>query len=252
MNKSLLVLSVLPVVVLALYVYRKDRMQKEPLGMLLKAFAMGMLSVLPAVALESALSLGNPGLPVLDGLYDGFVVAGFSEELCKLVMLYWAVWKSRHFDEYFDGIVYATFVSLGFACVENVGYVFGAEDYASAFQTGTMRAVLSVPGHFLFGVAMGYFFGRAKFEPARRKGHMVKALVMPWLLHGTYDALLMVPESMGSDLLTGVLFVVFVWFDIKLWKIGLRKLNALQQLSEQQASIHSPEETPLDHIDWNV
>ena len=243
MNTTLLALAILPVIVLGFYVYRKDRFQKEPVGMLLKAFFMGCLSVVPAILLEQSLTMlyqpvSEAFSPAVGGLYTGFVVAGCSEELCKLLLLSWAVWRSRHFDEYFDGIVYATFVSLGFAGVENVMYVFSAETYSHAIMTGSMRAILSVPAHFLFGVAMGYFFALAKFDPSHRGANLFKAFLVPMLLHGTFDSLLMVPAAMGEDggALTGALFIAFIIFDIKLWRSGMKKLRELQDLSGYQAA----------------
>ena len=158
MNIYLIAIAVLPVLVLAFVVYRQDKYEKEPIGKLIKAFIFGALAILPAVLLEGMLSRFVPPIPVVSGAYMGFVVAGCSEELCKLVMLYWAVWKSQEFNEYFDGIVYACFVALGFACFENLGYVMGQESFSEAMVTGSVRALLSVPGHFLFGVMMGYYF----------------------------------------------------------------------------------------------
>ena len=240
-NLILISLAILPVMLLSIYVYNKDTYQKEPMRMLFRAFFFGCLSVIPAVILEgflgSSYSLVAGLLPSwFEGVYSGYVVAGCSEEISKLVMLFFAVWFSRYFDEYFDGIVYAAFVGLGFAGLENVMYVFGQESFAESIMTGTMRAVLSVPGHFLFAVVMGYYFSIAKFEPGRRFGSLIKAFLFPMLLHGTYDALLMVPESMGEggNLLSGLLFVVFIYFDIKLWKVAMRRLRHLQQLNEEQ------------------
>lgn len=239
----MLALAVLPVIVLAVFIYRKDKFEKEPLKMLVRAFLFGCLSVLPAIFLESFLSslytgFGGDSLPgVFSGLYNGFVVAGSSEELSKLLLLMWAVWKSREFNEYFDGIVYAAFVSLGFAGLENIMYVFSQDTYPSALMTGSMRALLSVPGHFLFGVAMGYYVGLAKFQPENRSTCLLKAFLVPMLLHGTFDALLMIPEAMGEDgsWLSAILFPLFIYFDIRMWKICMRKLRHLQELSGQQS-----------------
>ncbi len=174
--------------------------------------------------------------PVLNGLYDGFCVAGFCEELCKLLLLWLCVWKSRHFDEYFDGIVYSACVALGFACIENIGYVFGGEDFASSLHIGITRALLSVPAHFLFGVVMGYYFALAKFEARGRLWNLLAALVVPLLLHGTFDALLMIPENMGegAEVVASAMFILFIVFDIRLWKIGNKRLAALQQKSAGQ------------------
>ena len=131
MNSDIIILAlaVLPVIVLAIFVYKKDQYNKEPFLLLCKAFFFGVLSVIPASLIESVVSplysiMGGTDLPVFfQGIFTGFVVAGCTEEICKLIFLKWAVWKSPHFDEYFDGIVYATFVSLGFAGIENIMYV---------------------------------------------------------------------------------------------------------------------------------
>lgn len=268
MEITLLILAILPVLVLSIFIYVKDKFQKEPIGMLLKAFFMGALSIVPAIVLESFLTSFTPIRPLSGSIYTGFVVAGFSEELCKYLMLFWAVWKSPHFDEYFDGIVYATFVSLGFACFENISYVFGQDTFYSALTTGGVRAIVSVPGHFLFGVVMGYYFALAKFQPANRNGNLFKALLYPVLFHGTFDALLMVSDGLNESvgIISSVLFIIFIWFDIRLWKIGSRRLQKLQAMSENQSQNFNHNDTDsnnwndpnppynnsLENIDWNV
>ncbi|MBO4600449.1 MAG: PrsW family intramembrane metalloprotease, partial [Bacteroidales bacterium] len=259
MNIYLISIAILPVLILAFVVYRQDKFQKEPLGKLVKAFIFGALAILPAAFMESVLMRIVPDVPVVSGVYTGYVVAGCSEELFKLLFLYWAVWRSSAFDEYFDGIVYACFVSLGFACFENISYVTMQEEFASAMATGFMRAVLSVPGHFLFGVMMGYYFSLAKFgRPDRAEGggrgrYLLLAFVVPMLLHGTFDSLLMIPESMGDGqgTIAAVLFVVLVWFDIRMWKWGIRRIRHLQELSLQQARAADVPQNPFDGFTWD-
>lgn len=241
-NIILIALAVLPVILLATFIYRKDKFEKEPLRMLAKAFFFGCISVIPAIFIEQALSyafffMGGENTPsFVTGIYNGFIVAGCSEELCKLALLSLAVWKAPDFNEYFDGIVYATFVSLGFAGIENLMYVFNQSSFADSIMTGGVRALLSVPAHFLFAVVMGYYFAQAKFNPVERSQNLWKAFVYPMLLHGTFDALLMIPEAMGESggWLSAILFPVFIYFDIKLWKVAMRRLRALQQMSEEQ------------------
>ena len=246
--------AVLPVVVLLFFIYRKDKASPEPLGLLGKAFGVGCLSVLPAALQEMLLEVVTPD-GVLGGLFRGYVVAGFSEELWKLLMLYWVVWRSAEFDEYFDGIVYAVFVSMGFACVENVGYVAGSTD---PMGLAMMRGVLAVPAHFLFAVMMGYHFSLAKFDPAARSRHMTRALVYPLLMHGTYDALLMVSEAIGATygdedgvvtVVCGVLTVVFVVFDVMMWRWGIGRIKRMQERSREQGFDRSH---PFDGFTWNV
>lgn len=235
-------LAVLPVILLLVYTNRKDKFEKEPFWMLAKAFLFGCLSTIPALILEGVLQTiysvisGNSQSTLLFSVYNGYVVAGLSEELCKMLMLALAVWKSRHFNEYFDGIVYAACVSLGFAAVENVLYVFSGDTMSDIIHTGILRAVLSVPAHFLFGVAMGYFFALAKFEPAKRGAHLRKAFFVPLLLHGTFDAIIFIYTLLAEDLpvVSLVLFALFIFFDIRLWKLGVRKMKYLQKRSEIQ------------------
>ena len=228
--------AVLPVAVLLWFIYRKDKLNPEPLGKLVWAFVVGCLSVVPAMVMETVLGMMTPPTPILGGIYTGYVVAGLSEELCKLALLALAVWKAPDFNEYFDGIVYATFVALGFAGIENLMYVFRQETFEVSLMTGGVRAILSVPGHFLFAVVMGYYFALAKFNPDKRRQNLFKAFFYPMLLHGTFDALLMIPEAMGEDgtWLSAVLFPVFIFFDVKLWKVAMRHLKGLQEMSGQQ------------------
>ncbi|MBO4282739.1 MAG: PrsW family intramembrane metalloprotease [Bacteroidales bacterium] len=231
----LLALAVFPVLILAVYIYVKDKYEKEPLHMLLKAFLGGMLSVLPVIPLEKFLSVFAVGGPVFQGLYNGFVVAGFSEELFKLLILFLFIWRSKHFNELFDGIVYAVYVGLGFACVENISYVFMTSSFDTNLLTGITRALFSVPAHFLFAVAMGYYFAKAKFDASRRFHHLFKAFMYPLFLHGMYDSLLMVSGNLqGSPLfypIAIVLFLLFIRFDVKMWKKGLWKIKMMQERS---------------------
>lgn len=247
--------AVLPVMLLLWFIYRKDKQHPEPIGKLLLTFFMGCLSVIPAILLESTLEPKGPSaeqMPVLSGLFNGYVVAGFSEELSKLLLLMLVIWRSRHFDEYFDGIVYAVYLSLGFACVENIGYVMGGTD---PMGTALMRGVLAVPAHFLFAVTMGYYLSLAKFDPEQRRNHLVKALLYPVLLHGTYDSLLMVSSNLeGSDSLlsTGlvvVLFILFVIFDIRMWRWGLKRIKRMQARSHERGfdPMH-----PFSGFTWDV
>lgn len=220
MNSPLVLLgmAVLPVVLLLIYIYKKDKFQHEPLKLLLAALGMGMLSVLPIIFVERWLSSLNPADGESGALYTAFVVAGCVEEGFKLLFLYWLIWRNKHFDEYFDGIVYAVFVSLGFALVENIMYVLG-----SGFQTGVIRALLSVPAHFLFAVVMGYFFALAKFNS---KGYMLLAFLVPMILHGIFDGFLMVAQV--SEQMQGVCLLGFIVFDIVLWKIGRKRMCQLE------------------------
>ena len=142
------------------------------------------------------------------------------------------IWRNKNFNEFFDGIVYAAFISLGFACLENLMYVIGSDTFGSAITTGVMRALLSVPGHFLFAVIMGYFLGMAKFRPDQRSKYLILSLVCPMLAHGLFDYLLMLSSAFTDNNLEwmGVLlFILFIYLDVKMWKIGLKQIAKMQE-----------------------
>lgn len=223
-------IAVLPVVVLMVFIYRQDKYQKEPVKSLAKAFIGGMiaipLDIVIVTGIDSALSNSAVANTVF---FSAFLEAGIPEELSKFLIFMLLIWRDRNFDEYFDGIVYATFIGLGFACVENITYVF-----SYGFGTGVVRALLSVPGHFLFGVVLGYFLSMAKFHPEKRGTYLLTGLLLAMLAHGLFDWLLMVSSGLGS-VIGSIIYVIFLWGDIKLWKLGLQYINKQQENSRKQA-----------------
>ncbi|MBO6027309.1 MAG: PrsW family intramembrane metalloprotease, partial [Bacteroidales bacterium] len=186
--------------------------------------------------------------------YSAFVEAGFCEELSKLVILFLTIWWNKNFNEYMDGIVYATFVGLGFACVENVMYVFDG-----GIGTGIIRALLSVPGHFLFAVIMGYFLSLAKFNEKGRSGYLTASFFFAVLAHGLFDWMLMITDKI-STALSLVILALFIWGDIKLWKIGLKYIRRHQESSQFKDGDPSANATQIPYtndqeykrIDWNA
>ena len=186
----LLAAALIPAIFLMAKVYRSDRLERESPYMLGNMVKAGILSSLIALLLERVFSalldatISDPGLyQVL--LY--FVVVAFSEEGAKYFMLRRSSWNSLEFDCQYDGVVYAVFVSLGFALWENISYVLHY-----GFSTALVRAVTAVPGHACFGVFMGVFYGIARKHENRRNHTessicQVLAVLVPALLHGAYD-----------------------------------------------------------------
>lgn len=215
---NLIILALAPVFIIAGYVYFRDKYEKEPLRLLALALLSGALTVIPVIFVEGFLSSFSTFGNLLDAAWDAFVVAAFTEEVFKFLALYLLIWKSPEFNEKFDGIVYAVFVSLGFAGVENIMYVTG-----NGFQTGITRAITAVPAHAIFGVTMGFYFGLAKFYEKERKQFRTRALVYPIILHGIYDFILMT----GYAWLT----IVFVAFVIYLYISGFKRMKYLSKQS---------------------
>jgi len=216
---AVLLASLAPVLIILLYIYFRDKYEKEPLGMLVKALLAGVLIILPVIFVERWLSALSPfSGKVGAAAWHAFVVAGSTEEIFKYLALYLLIWKSPSFNEKFDGIVYAVFVSLGFAAVENVMYVM-----EGGLQTAAIRALTAVPAHAIFGVTMGYYLGIAHMYEELKKEYLLRAIAIPVLLHGIYDFILMVE--------IGWLLILFIPYLVLLYIMGIKKMKTLSNAS---------------------
>ena len=190
-NIILVVAAVIPAVFLMIKVYRSDRLERESTAMLWELVKAGILSSLIALVGDRVLSfILNLTVPQTNALYNiilYFGIVAFVEEGAKYFMLKRRSWNSLEFNCQYDGVVYAVFVSLGFALWENISYVM-----AYGFGTAIVRALTAIPGHACFGVFMGVFYGIAKTYDYSRsevssKTYRVLSVIVPALLHGTYD-----------------------------------------------------------------
>jgi RsiW-degrading membrane proteinase PrsW (M82 family) len=160
--------ALLPAVVLLIYIYRKDRIDKEPAYLLRKMLAGGVFAAFAAMALEYGFqNLQYYLFELKDFGYTAFQVmtaflVGLSEEGAKLYFVRRGTWNDANLNYTFDAIVYCVFASLGFAAFENVLYVF-----QGGLTVALTRAVLTVPAHMCFAVFMGIYYGRAKVCDAR-------------------------------------------------------------------------------------
>lgn len=179
--------AVAPAIILAIIMVRKDKMRPEPIGWLLVAVGLGVL-VGPAVLILGFLVI--PDIPTdtfIGAFLSSFINAAIPEEGLKFAALYFLLKRCKHFDEMFDGIVYAVCIGMGFAGLENILYLFGAED--DWISVGISRALLSVPMHCFFAIIMGTFFSLGWFDQKNRKVYMSAALILPIIVHGAYDTI---------------------------------------------------------------
>ena len=243
----LLFLSVLPAALLIIFIYRQDKYQKEPFKSLCKAFFGGMLAVVFTIVTVRIIDYTIGLIPYLNQtvFYDSFITAGIPEELCKFLIFMIFIWNDKNFDEYFDGIVYASFISLGFATVENIMYVM-----PGGIGTGIVRALFSVPGHFLFGVILGYFLSMAKFNSDKKGRYIIIGLLIAMAAHGLFDWLLMFSDRIGGAL-SSFIYTFFIAGDVMLWRLGIRLIKKHQNNSLIQAQ-EIATENEYDRIDWNA
>lgn len=216
----LLFLALAPAFLIMMYVYFRDKYEKEPIGLVLKGFLLGAIIIFPVGFIENSIkdfALGFDKIP--KAAFDGFIVAAATEEVFKFLMVFILIWRNPNFNEKFDGIVYAVSVSLGFATIENLFYVFSN----NSMQVGLLRAFTAVPGHAIFGIVMGFYLGLARFSQNRKGKWLFMALFLPWLLHGIYDFLLMSGHP--------VLLVAFIPFLFFMYRHGLRRMKELNYQS---------------------
>lgn len=221
---DLLIAALAPIGAMLLIIYKIDRYNKEPIKLLIKLFIMGALIAVPVIFVEGFLGFLNIFTLTtsdLQHVYTAFIVAAFTEELFKWMVFRRYAYQHKAYDEYLDGIVYAVFVSLGFAAFENLGYVFSNNDVNVAF----LRALTALPGHMLFGVSMGYHFSIMKFAKTKRTYNraLKHSLLMPIIIHGVYDYILMSQFKW--------LVVLFIPYLIWMWQYGLRRIKKYYDVS---------------------
>lgn len=223
---SLLVLALAPVVVVLIYIYVKDKYEKEPLGFLFENFMLGaVVSIIITLVLgyfvRDFFSITNQQ-SIVQQFIKAFFIVGFVEEFSKYIIVRYHAQKNVEFNEPFDGIVYALMVSMGFAALENIVYVF-----QYGYTTGVIRAFTAVPAHATFGILMGYFMGKAKFTNTRVK-YNLQGLFIATLFHGVYDFFLFI------NFIPGIAIGAFISLTIGI-VLSKKAIKKHQQISQFKA-----------------
>ena len=234
MFEFLLFLAVLPTFLLGYFIYSNDKIEKEPTPLLVKLLLGGVGSVVVTLIITAILykiapffSISNTESlsPVSLAIYVFFGVA-LIEEFAKWIFLYGIAWKNKAFNHVYDAIVYSVFVSLGFATIENILYVFFSSNVAEAIVIAINRMLFSVPGHAFFGVMMGYNIGLAKLTFVNNKKNktmkfIILSIIVPTVCHFIFDYILM------SSFLPMITFYIFVAL---LFGYGISKVKRLSRI----------------------
>lgn len=216
MNRTIILLSLIPAILWILFFYYQDKYEKEPFKMILFTFGGGCLSVIPAIIIELVLQ-GQIDYNIPFSPYRILItmlMVGLTEELCKYMAVKKIAYNSSEFNEPMDGIVYSVTAAMGFAFVENIGYMIRANmatGLVSAYTLGLMRALFSMFGHASFAVIMGSYLGRAKFDKAHEGSLIVKGLVLASLVHALYNFTLSIHKGIGAMGFVALIAFVVVW-----------------------------------------
>ena len=253
------VLALLPAAGLLFYIYKMDRFDKEPIGLLIGLFFLGVGSVIPAIILEllaggvlnvlfggsfdsDAIFFSSTGSQYFYEFLNNFFCIALIEEACKWIFMFLITFKNKNFNCLFDGVVYSVFVSLGFAAAENILYVF-----QNGIGTALLRMVTAVPGHCFFAVLMGYYYSlwhiRRKAGTLERRLRqnniisvskpgfgaalpLVLSIAVPTFAHGFYDFCASVDSWFFM-----IIFFLFLGFLYFLCFRNVHKLSKADNLS---------------------
>jgi protease PrsW len=211
----LLALALAPGAAIGLYIYLKDKHEREPLGLLLRGFFFGLLSVFVTLLIGSV--IGNfitiDEQSVSEQAVHAFLIVALVEEFSKFIFVRGILYNHSNFNEPFDGIVYSVMVSMGFATFENILYVT-----EGGIGTALMRMFTAVPAHASFAILMGYYLGKAKFEH-KKSYYALHALAVATLFHGAYDYFLFISFVPGIVLGALASLVVGIWLSRKAIRI---------------------------------
>ncbi len=211
MDRNLMALAIIPGLLLIIYVYRKDKVEKEPPRLIARIILLGVLSCCAAAYIERFESQFLPQYPkgsLEYALTTAFCMAALVEETVKFLAMRIGSWTYPGFNYRFDGIVYGVSSAVGFAIYENLGYVA-----AYGLQTAVVRAFTAIPLHAFCGVFMGVFYAYSKKSSILGKRgaqivYTVLALIVPMLIHGTYDTFAFLGNNGTMQLL---IFVVILY-----------------------------------------
>lgn len=213
MANHLMELAVIPGLLIIIYVYGKDKVEKEPKGLIVKLIFFGILSCIAAgyiEAFEDSLLPEYPAGSLEFALQTSFLEAALVEELVKYTALRTGSWKHPSFNYRFDGVVYGVSAAVGFAIYENIMYVA-----SYGLQTAIVRAFTAVPLHAFCGVFMGVFYSYAKKSDilgqyGKRRWFTFLSLIVPMLIHGTYDTLAFLGTEESTYMLLGLVVLLYI------------------------------------------
>lgn len=220
---AFILLSVVPALALAVYIWQADVTVNEPLSLLVGTFLLGVLFAGFAAVFNSAAQPLFSAIPVIGAALFFYLVVAPIEETVKWLAVRLYAFGSDDFDAVIDGAVYGAMAGLGFATIENALYI--TQQYLSASEAGT--AVISAtagtaalrtfagPGHVIYSAFAGYYLGLAKFNRENAGPIVVKGLLIAAFIHGTYNTLVTyLPAAVElapvSDVPPALAFIGFV------------------------------------------
>ncbi len=212
---QLIAIACLPCLYFMYYMYKYDRLEKEPIRILLLCLLGGFLAVAVTLLVSNVVTDIEYSLfteaTIGYYLFDNFLGVALIEEGCKFLFLLLFTWRSKHYNCTYDGLIYAVFVSLGFALVENILYVI-----SYGLETALIRALTAIPGHVADGVILGVHYGDAKWWQCSGNSDKafsinLKGFILAVLAHGFYDFTLSIDSFVSVIVFLAFLFFLYIY-----------------------------------------
>lgn len=231
---QLLALAIAPGLAICLLIFHRDAYNREPKRNLLFSFFLGACSIITAIIIEG-LFKNIPPKTISGTAVSAFLVVALTEELGKFIVLRYYAFTRKSFDEPLDGIVYGVMISMGFATLENLFYVYKYAGSGQGYQIAFLRMFTAVPAHATFGVLMGYYVGKAKFDAVNKTSLLLKGLFWAVLFHGAYDYCLFLQglPAIKEYISDGFLFAGALISFIIAIRLSLKHIKMHRRLSQK-------------------
>jgi RsiW-degrading membrane proteinase PrsW (M82 family) len=206
--------TILPPILLGIIIWKSDKFP-EPGKFLVASFLLGVSIIFPldlfikisedhiapllGIDLDTITTWNEGAYKEDDAVYPAaartfmsFFRAAFLEEGIKFALLLFFCVRLSDLNEPIDAIVYGAAIGLGYAAIENLGYLQSG-NFENAW-TLSMVKVRYIPlvMHLGFGVLMGWLLSLNLFEersPFKRRVMLILSLAVPVVLHGSYNYL---------------------------------------------------------------
>ncbi len=282
---ELSLIAMIPGLLLCGYVFYKDRVEKEPFGLLALLFGVGAVAYVPSYFLqkwtiglidrlfagtmkfsaEGALTYASVQAELLHNILCACIGISLIQFCIKWAVLFFGTHKNKNFNYLFDGIVYSVFLSLGFAVAENIH--FALQNDADLIVA---KLLTSVPYHLFVAILMGYYYtmwrmrylvngienrllerGLVQQDKIRSSaGWLVGSVVIPVLVGGLYHFAATGINQTMTLIFYAAVFILYGLSFVAINQIASREMSSASYLCRVIAKGHP--ELSQEEIESNV
>lgn len=222
---ALITICLVPSIFFMWFLYKQDKVEKEPINLLLTLFIGGIssciISSLIIMTLKTYIPFLNDNiysLNLMQIIIRILFVISMVEELAKFIIGYMIVWKDKNFNYLYDGILYFSYVALGFSTFENIIYQIQFNNYG--LLPIFTRSITSIPAHICFGIFSGYLISIAKLESYKKNGktkkYIILSIIIPIILHFLYNFILLNTNKIFNIIIFIIYLVLLILLSYKI------------------------------------